>query len=170
MSPYTILVSVALIIAIAFGGASVGRRLERSTWQAKEIAAAAEAQKALLGAIASNQRAQQFNEAKARKATADHEAALSDLDKKYAAGIAAASAAGGLRIARAVCGSSVATEAAPASASGSNGIASASVELPAKTTDDLYALTKLADELAERLRALQAWIVSNGLYGEEPKK
>ena len=170
MNPYTILGAVAIVAMAAFGGAAVGRKMERSTWQAKEIAIASAAQKELMDAVASNQRAVLFNQAKERKATADHEQALNELTQKYDASIAANRAAGGLRITRAVCGDSTTATAKAPGASGLDVAPSGVVALPEATQRDLYTLTKRADELAEQLRGLESWIVSNGFYGEEATK
>lgn len=165
MNPYAIIGALVLLIAVALGGAQTGRKLERSTWQAKELATAAAAQQELASAIERAQRIQTFNEAKARKASERHEQALSDLDKKYAADLAAVRRAGGLRIPRSTC------DAAPAGEQGagtgrSDAASAGTVKLPDRIEADLFTLTKRADELAEQLRALQGWVRDAGFYGE----
>jgi hypothetical protein len=165
MSPYAILGGLLLVIAAAFGGEHVGRKLERSTWQAKEIAAAAATQQALIAAQDRYVRLQKFNEATARKASADHEKAIADLTAQYDAARAAIRAAGGLRISRTVCTDPGATSANGSGSSGSDAASAATVQLPDRTQEDLYALVKRADELAERLRALQTWVRASGGYG-----
>lgn len=166
MNPYSILAGLVLLIAIAFGGAHVGHKLERTSWQAKEIATAAAVQKDLIAEHDKYVRLQTFNEAKSRKATADHEQALAALNAQYDAARAAIRAAGGLRVSRAICADPHATAAQAASAGRSDDASAATVELSQRTQEDLYALVKRADELAERLRALQNWIKSNGQYGD----
>jgi hypothetical protein len=166
MNPYPILAGLVLLIAVAFGGAHVGRKLERTSWQAKEIATAAAVKKDLIAEHDKYVRLQSFNEAKSRKATADHEQALAALNAQYDAARAAIRAAGGLRVSRAICADPHATTAQAAGSSGLDDTSAATVELSTRTQEDLYALVKRADELAERLRALQAWVKSSGGYGE----
>jgi hypothetical protein len=165
INPYAIIGGLLLLIAIAFGGAHVGRKLERSTWQAKELATAAATQKALIAEHDKYVRLQNFNEATARKATADHEQAIANLTQQYAAARAAIRAAGGLRISRAVCADPNATATNGASTGRPDDASAATVELSDRTQADLYALVKRADELAERLRALQEWVKAAGHYG-----
>lgn len=167
MNPYLILASLALLIAVAFGGAHVGKKLEREAWQAEKIALQATHNDALVAEIDKRGRDQKFNEAKARKATENHEKALSNLDQKYAIEIAATRRAGGLRIPANVCPAKAAGGEQTASA-GRPDEGAATIQLPERVETDLYALTKRADEMAEQLRALQGWIVDNGFYGEPP--
>jgi hypothetical protein len=166
MNPYPILAGLILLIAVAFSGSHVGRKLERSTWQAKEIATAATVQKDLIAAQDRYVRLNNFNQATARKASADHEQAIAALTAQYDAARAAIRAAGGLRISRSICADPHATTAQGASAGRSNESAAATVALPDRVTEDLLSLTKEADELADRLRALQAWARASGHYGE----
>lgn len=168
MNPYSILAGLVLLIAVAFGGAHVGRKLERSSWQAKEIATAAAVQKDLIAEHDKYVRLQTFNEAKSRKATADHEQALAALNAQYDAARAAIRAAGGLRVSRAICADPHATATQAAGSSGLDDTSAATVALPQETERRLLELTAEADALAECLRALQGWIVANGLYGEPP--
>ncbi|HEY1089469.1 MAG TPA: hypothetical protein VGE47_00110, partial [Burkholderiaceae bacterium] len=97
-NPYAWVAGFVLVIAVALGGVQTGRKMERSHWQLKEIRATERHALELASAIERAQRIQSFNEAKARKASADHEKALSELGSKYAADLAAVRAAGGLRI------------------------------------------------------------------------
>lgn len=168
-NPYAIIGGLVLLIAVALGGVQTGRKLERATWQAKEIAAAERHSLELASAISRAQRIESFNEAKARKASADHEKALSELGSKYAADLAALRAAGGLRIPASACGG-----AAPATQGASTGrpdeASAATVQLPERIESGLFALTKRADDLAEQLRALQGWVRDNGHYGDSNGK
>lgn len=170
INPYTIIGGLLLLIAVAFGGAHVGRKLERSTWQAKEIATAAAAQKDLIAEHDKYVRLQNFNQSAARKATADHEQAIADLTQKYDAARAAIRAAGGLRVSRSICADPHATATEGTGTGRSDDASAATVQLPDRVESDLLALTKRADDLAERLRALQAWVKSAGLYGEPEAK
>ncbi|MFC0132988.1 hypothetical protein CR105_25535 [Massilia eurypsychrophila] len=164
MNPYTIIGGIVLAIALCLGGASVGKRLERTAWQAKELATAAAAQKEMAAAQDRYVRLQKFNEATARKASADHEKAIATLSQQYDAARAAIRAAGGLRVPRAICQTNGAVEGPGAGRF--DDAATATVKLPDRVTEDLLNLTKRADELAERLRALQAWVRAAGHYGE----
>lgn len=165
MNPYTIIGGLVLLIAVALGGVQTGRKLERGTWQAKELATANAAQLALSDAIERAQRIQQFNEAKARKATEDHEKALTELSADYARRIAIIRAAGGLRISRTVCDAPAAADKG-ASPGRPDAAGAATVELPQETQRRLFELAKSADELAEQLRSLQSWASETGHYGE----
>jgi hypothetical protein len=169
LNPYAILAGLALLIAVAFGGAHVGQKLERTAWQAKEIATAAAVQSDLIAEHDKYVRLQKFNEAAARKATADHEQAITALTAQYAAARAAIRAAGGLRVSRAICADPHTTTTEAPGTSGPDDASAGTVALPEIVEVRLLAIAKEADELAERLRALQGWIVANGLYGDPPK-
>jgi hypothetical protein len=164
MSPYAIIGGIILAIALCLGGASVGKRLERTAWQAKELATAAATQKELVASQDRYVRLQKFNEATARKASADHEKAISDLSRQYDAARAAIRAAGGLRVSRSICQADGAAQGA--GAGGSDEATAATVALPPEVERRLLDLTREADELAERLRALQQWVKDSGHYGE----
>lgn len=164
INPYTIIGAIVLLITVALGGAHVGRKMERSSWQAKEIAAKERAALDLEIAHARIRRIQLSNEANARKASAQHEQAISDLTKQYDAARAAVRAAGGLRIPATVCPGSGADQGAGAGRS--DDAPAATVALPERVTEDLFLLTKRADELSEQLRSLQFWVKTNGFYGE----
>ena len=165
MNPYAIAGSLALLIAVAFGGAQTGRKLERGVWQAKEIATASAVLAETVAAQDRYVRAQKFNEATARKASTDHAQALSALTAQYDAARAAIRNAGGLRVSSAICdphaGTTESSGAGRLDAAGAG-----TVQLSDRTQDDLYALAKRADELAERLRALQGWVRASGGYGD----
>lgn len=164
MNPYAIIGGLLLAIALCFGGSSVGKRLERTKWQAKEIATAAATQKALLASQERYVSLQKSNEATARKASADHEKAIENLTAQYDAARAAIRAAGGLRVSRAICQADGAAKGS--GTSGPDDSTSATVALPPETERRLLELTQEADALAERLRALQAWVKASGGYGE----
>jgi hypothetical protein len=79
--------------------------------------------------------------------------------------------AGGLRLPAAACRSATGRETIAASSVKLNEASSEAVipgaateRIPAITEESLYALAKGADELAEQLAALQAWIRESGLY------
>lgn len=167
INPYTIIGAIVLLITVALGGAHVGRKMERSNWQAKEIAAKERAALDLEIAHARIRRIQLYNEANARKASAQHEQAISDLTKQYDDARAAVRAAGGLRIPASICPGTGADESAGARRPDES--APATVALPERVTEDLFVLTRRADEMAEQLRALQGWVKESGFYGE-PKQ
>ncbi len=168
MSPYSAAGGLLLAIALCLGGSSVGKRVERAKWQEKELATAAKIEAQLVAAQEKYVRLQNLNEATAQKASAIHEKAISDLQAQYDAARAAIRAAGGLRIPRAVCARQDDGKAPAAGAGRSDDSAPATVALPDETERRLLELTKEADALAERLRALQAWVRAAGLYGEPP--
>lgn len=155
----------AYTAAVAIGSWHTGAKLARSDCQAEKIALQQAQQKAIIDQVAKNDAILKDQQAKARKASDDHEKALSDLQTKYDAAIAANRAAGGLRVSRSVCDQPPASP-KTTSAGGPDEAGARTVELPQRVEDDLYALTKRADELAEQLRALQQWIRDNGLYGD----
>lgn len=164
MNPYSIVGALLLLIATAFGGAHVGRKLERERWQARELEIAQHNAVLISDAAQRAQRIQAFNEAKARKASEEHEKALSDLRARYAADLAAVRAAGGLRIPATACAGTSAAEQG-ASPGGPHEASPGTIKLPDRIESDLFAMTKRADDLAEQLRALQGWVRDNGFYG-----
>lgn len=166
INPYAIVGGLLLVITVYFGGQHVGRKLERSAWQAKELATAAATTAELQAAQERYTRAQKFNEATARKASADYAQSLATLTQKYDAARAAIAAAGGLRVSSSICAGADAATAQASSTGRPDGGAAGTVALPDETQRRLFELTAEADALAERLRALQGWIVANGLYGE----
>lgn len=159
MNPYAILGGIALLIAVALGGAQTGRKLERSAWQAKEIAA----QDRYV-------RSQKFNEAISRKASTDHAQAISALTAQYATARAAIRTDGGLRVSMSICDDPRDAATEGASASRVDATSAGTVALPEIVESRLLALAQEADELAERLRALQGWVKSNGQYGDVQEK
>lgn len=167
ISPYAIIGAIALLITVALGGAHVGRKMERSNWQAKEIATKERMALDLEIAHARIRRIQLSNEANARKATAQHEQAISDLNAKYDAARAAVRAAGGLRIPASICPDARADKGA--STSRPDESPAATVALPQETERRLFDLAQQADQLSEQLRSLQGWVKTNGHYGEPDK-
>lgn len=168
MSPYAIAAGLLLVIAVYFGGSHVGRKLERSNWQAKEIATAAATQKDLIAAQDRYVRLQNFNQATARKASADHEQAIAALTAQYNAARTAIRAAGGLRVSRSICAGPHATAAESPGAGRPDDAGAATVALSPETERRLLDLSAEADALAERLRALQSWVKASGGYGDAP--
>lgn len=166
LNPYAIIGALILFIAVTLGGVHTGRKLERATWQAKELATAAETETALLAEHAKYVRLQKFNEATARKVSADHEQAIHDLTKQYDAARAAVRAAGGLRVSRAICADPHAATTEGAGAGRPDEGTAATVALSPEVEKRLFDLAEEADELAERLRALQSWVKASGHYGE----
>lgn len=165
MNPYAILGGLLLALALYFGGTSVGKRLERAKWQEKELATAAKTEAQLVAAQDKYVRLKNFNEATARKASADHEKAISDLTRQYDAARAAIRAAGGMRVSRSICASPDNGATAAPGAGRPDDPAAGTVALPPDVEAKLLQLTQEADALAERLRALQMWIKGAGLYG-----
>lgn len=164
MNPYVIIGGLVLLIGAWFGGSYTGAKVERATWQKKEIALMAAYARDLEKEITNRDRERQFNEAKARKASENHEKALTKLKSEYTADLAALRSAGGLRIPKRWC-PPAASPGIAAGTSGPDESASATEALPERTQEGLFSMTEEADQLAERLRALQNWIRDNGLYG-----
>lgn len=163
INPWAIVGALALLLSVAFGGAVAGRKIERSTWQEKEIKTAAAANKTLADAIANAQRIQQTQDATARKVISTYENELISVNKKYSVAVKR----GGLRVPATICPSNPlpATGASPIE---SDDAGAATVELPNGITENLFSEARRADELAEQLRGLQNWIKSAGYYGESP--
>jgi hypothetical protein len=161
LNPWAIVGAIGLLIAVAFGGVMTGRKLERTHWLEEKAEMQKAQQAELLAEFSIRQREQLFHQATARKASADHETALSDLDKKYAAARAAVRAAGGLRIA-ATC-PAAGTDQTPG-AGRPDEASTGTVALPADVENSLWEMSKSADELAEQLRGLQSWIKESGHY------
>lgn len=101
------------------------------------------------------------------KVSDDHEKELEALRIARAADRAAFDRAGGLRIARAVCNPPAAGPEA-ASAGGRDEASASTVRLPEQVENDLWAIVNDADEVSAQLRSCQAWIVTNGFYGQKP--
>ena len=164
INPYAIIGGLVLLIAVVLGSVQTGRKLERSTWQAKEVVTLEAARVELAAAHAKNARIQSFNEANARKASAQHEQAISDLTKNYAKARADVRAAGGLRIPASICTATAPPEGA--STSGLNEGSPGTVALPRETESRLFDIAQQADQLSEQLRSLQGWVKASGFYGE----
>lgn len=151
------------LLAVYLAGHHIGAKAVQADWDSdKAIRIAAqdklidENDKRIMQLQAS------FNETNVKVAT-DHEQALQAIGKKYDADLAAARAAGGLRIPRTVC-SATATDAKAAGDSGHNETTTATVALPDAITSDLFRLVHEADELTEQTRSCQNWIRQNGFY------
>lgn len=189
MNPYTILGGVLLLVAVAFGGAHVGKKLEREAWQAKEIATLNKHNEAIAAEFKRYERMVKFNNAKTVKAADDHAKEIIAQKSSHDAAVARERAAGGLRIARSACTVKTPGAAASASALKSDGASPAtgafprpagegvqvvddqtvhdSIRLPETIETDLFNLVEDADKLATQLRNLQKWIRDNALFGPE---
>lgn len=169
INPYTIVGALALLIAVAFGGAQVGKKLERESWQGKENAALKAVQAELVAEVEKRQRVELFNQATARKASETHEKALATLKSEYSTELAATRAAGGLRIPARRCPAIAGTAQGP-STSGPDEAGASTEKLPDRVEEHLFALAERADQLAEQLRALQGWVIDSGHYGTKPNQ
>jgi hypothetical protein len=166
INPWAIVGALVLLTSVGFGGAAVGRKIERTGWQEKEIKTAQASQKTLSDAIANAQRIQLNQDATARKVVTTYENALSDLSKKYSAAVAIGKSSG-LRVSRAICDASPLPTVGASTVSTDDGTAD-TVLLPSQLTESLYDAAKRADEATEQLRGLQEWIKAAGYYGEPP--
>lgn len=184
-NPWHILGVIALLALTAFTSASIATRLANAKWQEKELVTARAHSEALQKEYAARKREQDFNQAKARKASENHEKAVAAVHAAYAV-----RPDGGLRIPARTCTPArpaVGREAAGASGPDAPGAAGqqlprrtdqgfldleptglATERLPTHIENGLFSLTLRADELAEQLRALQGWVRSHGFYGPAP--
>lgn len=166
-NPWIVLAAVLTCVACYFSGSHMGAKAERSTWQHEKLQMQEAHRVAMLDEYKKRDRDRLFNEAKARKATEDHEKALAARDEKYATDIADLKRRGGLRIPASICAARPAAAAGQAAgASGPDEARSETLQLPERIEDGLLELTKRADGLTEQLRALQGWVRDNGFYGE----
>lgn len=97
------------------------------------------------------------------KVGTEHDAALQAIWNKYNADLAAARAAGGLRIPATVC-RAVATTPETTSNVGHDDDTTGTVALPDYITEHLYNLAAEADRTTEVARSCQNWIRQNGFY------
>jgi hypothetical protein len=164
-------VAAVLIIALTGGmylkGRSDGAKIEKAAWQAEKLTLSRDTQKLIAERTAENSKALADQRDLSKRKADDYEIKIEALDSKYRA----ARVAGGLRLPAAACRSATGREAIAAGpvklneASAEAVVFGAATErIPAVTEERLYALAKSADELAERLAALQAWIRESGLY------
>jgi hypothetical protein len=170
MKAFYILLAIVLVFGGGFvSGDHVGSNAQLVKTQAEKLATANGNIKALSEAAAQVKATVIADQAKARKATADHETALSALQQKYDVLVAQRKSAGGLRDSHGIC-----HPAAPgtkaASTSGPDAPSTGTVQLSDGVTEHLYAMTKRADMLAEQLRGLQGWVKANGFYGDPDVK
>lgn len=103
------------------------------------------------------------------KVSKDHDQEIEKLRRARDADRAAVDRAGGLRIPAPTCSSNRPVAGAPsaeaASTSGRDDTGAGTIRLPHQIESDLWALADDADEVSARLRACQAWIVSQHFYG-----
>lgn len=164
MMPIQARLAAALFILIALIGShwyvfSLGKRVERETWQAKENVRLSDTAKLAIKAAEDNARIQQENEAKARKVTASHENELTAIRTEYKRNTDR------LRLPSSIC-RNITVTAEATSASGSDGTPSASVVLPEEIGRNLRDAAKEADEVTARARGLQDFSRDNGFYGD----
>lgn len=97
----------------------------------------------------------------------EYQEALDAIQQKHDADLAAVRAAGGLRVPRAICTSTVTTGPQAASNGGPDANASATIALPEQITNDLFDLATEADRVTEIARSCQSWIIKNGFYNAQ---
>lgn len=169
INPYTIIGGLLLLIAVAFGGAHVGKKLERESWQKKEIALLAQAQDDLTKEFQRYERMVKFNEAKSVKAADDHAKTIQNLKTQHDATVAGIRRTGGLRLPGTVCKAPNPGASATPGAVESDDATAGTVRIPERVEERLFGIAEDADRLAEQLRSLQKWIRDNGLYGPPPE-
>lgn len=94
----------------------------------------------------------------------DHEKAITEIQKKHDADLAAVRASGGLRLPRSVCNPAVTRTEAPGDSGHHEDVAD-TIALPDKIANDLFDFAADADRTTEIARACQNWIRQNGFYG-----
>jgi hypothetical protein len=151
----------AVIAAASFGiGINMGVKYERATWEHRMAEVVAEQQKMLLKhqeEIEAERLKQRQNEYKVEK---EKESAIKQLKHDYER------RAGSRLYVSADCPKATGQTTASSSSVVDAGT-TAEVELPQQVRDDLYREAARADELVESFRALQHWILYNGLYKAE---
>lgn len=166
LNPWALFGGLLILIATAFGGAHVGKKLEREAWQAErlQLVAKQSADTAKKAREYADDIADQRT--KERKAAQSYETALDSLDKAYRVRIADSDRRGGLRIAvpKSQCaGPAKAGEAAGPQLADEE--ATTLVRLPGDVERNLFALAASADKVVAQCQALQDWVIDNGLYG-----
>lgn len=164
------LVVIASVLIALIGTFFVGADYGRSKAEIKSAQAQSAVENAWRGALVAEVYKRHTDlltaERKAREASAEYEKALKVQDRTHAAGVADIRHAGGLRIPAAACPARPAAAGSEAAGTGRpDEGAAASVELPERTQERLFALTLRAGQLTEQLIALQGWVRSNGFYG-----
>lgn len=166
MNPYTLFGGLLLLIAAAFGGANVGKKLERQVWQKERLLMGAEHEKQIKAEFRQYATDVALQQAKARKASEDHEKALQLQDQKHRDLVADIQRSGGLRIrAPAACRQGPPAVGEAAGTSGLDEGPAGTIRLPADVERGLFELAGRADKMSEQLRALQGWVRDNGMYG-----
>ncbi len=165
MNPYLIIGALVGAIALFCGGFAGGVRYEAGIAAKRDLARERAQSEAVLAVVAENEAIQKSNEAKARKVSKSHADELATIRAQFNA-----DRAGGLRVTAAVCDAVTFKADTPGSA-GTNGAAAGTVVLPESLERNLWQLTREADEVTAKARALQDFIRENGLYGPpEPVK
>lgn len=164
-NPYAAVGLLLAMVLAFFGGMHTGKKVERAGWQAEKI----EMQQAHLAAMATQaadrDRENKSNQAKARKASEDHEKALATLETKHDAEVAAVKRAGGLRVPARKCPAAAAAAAEGASTGGLDEALAETERLPAAIEDGLFSLVRDADKVVAQCQGLQDWVRDNGFYG-----
>lgn len=168
MNPWTLLAGLLFVIAAYFGGQHQGKKIERAEWQKEKIALQEKAIADVQAEVDKRTRTQKFHQDLARKASESYEKDLAARDTAHAAEVAAIKRSGGLRIPATACRASaqVAGTAQTPGAGGPDEASAASIELPERTQERLYALVERAGKLAIQLDSLQKWIRVEGFYGD----
>lgn len=159
---------IAAILAIwAYGlhEYEAGQNAERVIWQAKDAARNEAEKKLILEHQSAIQKLKDEQDQLNVKVANDHETALSQLRKNAAASSARLSAAGGLRVSRAICDGL-----APGTQAGSDrehdAYLARTVQLPESIDRNLQSEADRADEIVEQARECQNWVRAHGFYGK----
>lgn len=160
MNPYAIIAGLVVSIGLTLGGVQVGRKLERSAWQAKEIqtlAANAEARNKL---IATNEALRQKYAADMRVASEAHSQEIDAINTRHAADLSKR-----VRVPASFC-TSRATDpkGQGASAGSAEQDPAADQFLPDAFASDLRQLAADADEQVADLRQLVTATRSAGCF------
>lgn len=85
MNPYAIIAGLAVAIGLTLGGVQVGRKLERTAWQAKEIKILAAAGAARDKSVVDNEALRRSYAAEMRVASENHANEIAALNARHAA-------------------------------------------------------------------------------------
>jgi hypothetical protein len=161
--------ALLLVLALAgFGGHWVGAARVQAAWNLDKVARASAQEKAVLAAVAANEKARQADLSTTKATLATYQENLREANDRIAAERAAADRIR-LRIAipARVCATAAAGEATGAEPADAAGTVE-SIELPETVERGLRDLAQGADSEVARLRAkltgLQDWVRTHGFY------
>lgn len=152
-----------IAVAVYTGGYFIGSRVEASHWQKKALQQEEQQKQVLLDhqkLVTALTNEYQENIYKAEK---EKEHAIKTLKFDYDNAVKRINSANGLRVTASICSEVGASTVAKGSSKSDAGTAG-TVKLPDEITDNLLSEARRADEIVENYRALQHWVIYQGLY------